>query len=105
MRFRATTLLVTVLSGSILSDQQLMLAAEAESTSHTWQNAAVAADHPLASEAGVEMLRQGGNVVDAAVAVGFAQSVLRPASSGMGGGGNPICIVRSSVHLSSQSVS
>ena len=87
MRFRATTLLVTVLSGSILSDQQLMLAAEAESTSHTWQNAAVAADHPLASEAGVEMLRQGGNVVDAAVAVGFAQSVLRPASSGMGGGG------------------
>lgn len=48
---------------------------------------AVAADHALASEVGVEILKQGGNVVDAAAAVGFALSVLRPASSGIGGGG------------------
>lgn len=87
MRVTATTLLVTVVSASILADQRLMLAAEPESATASWQHAAVAADHPLTSQAGVEMLRQGGNVVDAAVAVGFAQSVLRPASSGMGGGG------------------
>jgi gamma-glutamyltranspeptidase/glutathione hydrolase len=47
----------------------------------------VAAAHPLASEAGVHVLRNGGNAVDAAIAVGAAIAVTAPHLSGVGGDG------------------
>lgn len=50
-------------------------------------SAAVSCAHPLAAQIGVDIIKMGGNAVDAAIAVQFALAVVYPRAGNIGGGG------------------
>ncbi|WP_254775232.1 gamma-glutamyltransferase [Pseudoxanthomonas sp. GM95] len=74
---------LTVVLPAAASAQQASTAAPA---AHP-PGAAIASGHKLATEAGLQIIREGGNAFDAAVAVSSTLGVVEPISSGLGGGG------------------
>ncbi len=72
---------------SLLAALWLVLAAAGAAPAVIAKHAMVAAEHPLGADAGVRILKAGGNAVDAAVATGLAVCVANPSSCGIGGGG------------------
>src|SRR5699024_726601 len=82
-----------VLLLTVVTLSQGLLAASFEPDYGTENNVATANDgmvvsaHPLASEVGLDVLNQGGNAVDAAIAMQYALTVTEPMMAGLGGGG------------------
>jgi gamma-glutamyltranspeptidase/glutathione hydrolase len=83
-RLTAATIELAVLSTALTAQTTAQPAPEEPVRT---QHAMVVTIQHNATDAGVEVLKQGGNAVDAAVAVGFALAVVYPAAGNIGGGG------------------
>jgi gamma-glutamyltranspeptidase/glutathione hydrolase len=86
MRFTLKPALLALLVGALATPPSALAASGQPTTARGTRGMVVAAE-PFAAEAGLEIIRKGGNAVDAAVAVGFALAVTHPIAGNIGGGG------------------
>ncbi len=77
-RFLILLLAVTILACNAKKEKVIGLVAD---------SAMVVSAHPLASQVGVDIMKKGGNAIDAAIATQFALAVVFPAAGNIGGGG------------------
>lgn len=86
-RFRYLPLFLLALSGFSVCAQTIVPFPYAIQKAVVADSAMVVTAHPLATKIGLEILKKGGNAIDAAVAVQFALAVVYPQAGNIGGGG------------------
>ena len=82
-----TLFIITLLTSRVGHTQSAIYSAESIHHPLIADNGMVSTQHPIATQIGLDILKQGGNAVDAAVAVGFALAVVLPRAGNLGGGG------------------
>jgi len=84
---KAPILLLLILLSSLLlySQDRVTGAPYATRSEVIAQNGMVATSHPLATQIGIDILKQGGNAIDAAIAVNAALGLMEPTGCGIGG--------------------